>query len=65
MVESGGAEGGSQQEASHSRRKRKAVYTTGELNKLVDSAIHPLAEKNPILWFVDGVLHAAIEQDPS
>jgi hypothetical protein len=45
-------------------RKRARPYSKGELNKLVDSFVHPLCKENNGLFFVDGFLHALIEQDP-
>jgi hypothetical protein len=45
------------------RRRRKTAYTKGELNKLVDSALHPLFEDSPIFIAVDEAAHALIEQD--
>lgn len=45
-------------------RKRKASYTTGELNKVIDGLCHPLFRDNPDLIFVDGLLHAIVEQNP-
>jgi hypothetical protein len=46
------------------QKKRPKRYTKGELNKLVDSLVHPLCKKNSGLIFVDGLLHALIEQNP-
>ena len=46
------------------QRKRKASYTTGELNKVIDTICHPLFRDNPELIFIDGLLHAIVEQDP-
>ena len=40
-------------------------YTEGELNKLVDSLVHPLAKENPYIMILDGILHGIIEQNPS
>jgi hypothetical protein len=44
-------------------RRRKAIYSKGELNKMVDSAIHPLFEYSPIFVAVDEAAHALIEQN--
>jgi len=46
------------------RRMRKGAYTKGEVNKLIDSLLHPLAEQNPQLLILDGFLHALVEQNP-
>jgi len=45
-------------------RRRRLTYTDGELNKLVDSAVHPKAHRDLSYWLLDTLLHAAIEQDP-
>lgn len=47
------------------RKKRAKPYTMGELNKLVDDVLHPLSKTDKGYWFLDGVLHGLIEQDPS
>lgn len=41
------------------------MYTIGELNKLVDSVMHPLAKSNPSIMILDGIVHAILEQNPS
>jgi hypothetical protein len=50
-------------------RKKRArslsrPYTTGELNKTIDSLLHPLVDLNPAFLVLDGVMHGIIEQDP-
>ena len=45
------------------RRKNKS-YSTGELNKLIDSVVHPLTRRDPEFWVVDTFLHGLVEQDP-
>ena len=40
------------------------LYTQGELNKLIDSLCHPLAETDKGFILVDGLLHAFVEQNP-
>ena len=47
------------------QRKPSPLYTTGELNKLVDGLCHPLFKTNPGFILVDTVLHGLIEQNPS
>jgi len=47
------------------RRKPKLLYTTGELNKLIDGLCHPLFKTNPGFMLVDGLLHGIVEQNPS
>lgn len=44
--------------------KRKASYTKGELNKLIDGICHPLCEGDKRFLLLDGFLHALVEQDP-
>jgi hypothetical protein len=46
------------------RRNRTTPYTVGEINKLIDGLIHPLAEKDKSFILLDGVLHALNERDP-
>ena len=36
----------------------------GEINKLIDVLVHPLAEKDKSFIIVDGVLHALNERNP-
>jgi len=45
------------------RRRRKAIFSRGELHKIVDSGLHPLFEQSPIFIAVDEAAHALIEQD--
>lgn len=46
------------------RRKRKKMYSQGELNKLVDAICHPLAANDKRFYVVDGLLHFLIERAP-
>jgi hypothetical protein len=50
--------------ASKNRRKKKIRYTTGELNKLIDSVCHPLFDSDKRFFLLDGFLHALVERDP-
>ena len=43
---------------------RKSPYSKAELNKLIDSVIHPLAKEDPSLLILDGFLHSLVEQNP-
>jgi hypothetical protein len=36
----------------------------GELNKLIDVALHPYFNEYPAMIFLDGLLHAMVENDP-
>ena len=46
------------------KRKRKAAYSKGELNKLIDSICHPLCKNDKRFYLLDGFLHALVERDP-
>jgi hypothetical protein len=41
------------------------VYTLGELNRLIDALIHPIAKRHPELLILDGIIHTIIERNPS
>ena len=45
-------------------RKIRSLYTEGEVNKLIDSFLHPIARQDPYFWVLDSVLHGLVEQDP-
>ena len=45
-------------------RKKHQLYSPGDLNRMIDSLLHPLARKDPRLWAVDTLLHAIVEQNP-
>jgi hypothetical protein len=45
-------------------RKRRPHYTEGEVNRLIDSFLHPIARQDPYFWVADTLLHAIVEQDP-
>jgi len=45
-------------------RHQKPIYTRGELNRLVDAFLHPLAKTNFDLLILDGILHGIIERNP-
>jgi hypothetical protein len=42
----------------------RQLYTPGELNRLVDAILHPLARHNPSLMLLDGLIHSVIEKNP-
>ena len=50
---------------SKRRRKKRSddLYTKGEKNYIIDSAIHPLANKHPLFIIVDECLHVIVEQN--
>jgi hypothetical protein len=45
-------------------RKTKGTYTKGELNKLIDSVIHPFCKNDKRFILLDAFLHAMVERDP-
>ena len=45
-------------------RHQKPIYTQGELNRLVDAFLHPLAKTNLDYLILDGILHGIIERNP-
>lgn len=45
-------------------RKTRGTYTSGELNKIIDSVLHPLARKDKRFYALDLGFHALVEQDP-
>ena len=49
---------------SKTKRKKKSPYTKGELNKLIDSLVHPFCQRDTKFFLLDGVLHAIVEGDP-
>ena len=36
----------------------------GEINRLIDSIVHPLFRKSKVFVLVDGIAHGIIEQNP-
>ena len=47
-------------------KKNKATkpYSKGDLNKLIDTLIHPLSRKDKSFILIDGFLHGLVEQNP-
>ena len=45
--------------------KQAYSYTKGELNRVIDSLIHPLSKRNPTLIVLDVILHGLVEQKPA
>ena len=45
------------------RPKRKVIYTTSQVNFLIDATVHPLADRHWIFVVADGLLHAANESE--
>jgi hypothetical protein len=46
------------------KKKNKRQYSKGEINRLIDSTIHPLFKRSPAFIVVDTVLHGLVEQNP-
>jgi hypothetical protein len=40
------------------------VYSVGELNRLIDALIHPLAKRYPEFLILDATIHGVIEKNP-
>jgi hypothetical protein len=52
----------------HGLRRNKKIayhYTKGELNRAINSLIHPLSKRNPTLVVLDVILHGLVEQKTS
>ena len=45
-------------------KRKKSGYSKGEINKMIDSLIHPLFGRNPAFVLVDSLLHGLVEQNP-
>jgi hypothetical protein len=47
------------------RRKKRylGLYTTGELNRITDAALHPFFGEENSLVILDGAVHAFLEKD--
>jgi hypothetical protein len=46
------------------KKKRRRQYSKGELNRLIDDSVHPLADQRPELMILDTLLHAYVETNP-
>ncbi|HKM77732.1 MAG TPA: hypothetical protein VJZ03_01540 [Candidatus Bathyarchaeia archaeon] len=44
--------------------KKRSAITSGQVNKLIDVFCHRRAREDKWFWVVDGILHAAVEQNP-
>ena len=45
------------------RRKRKKIYSTSQINSIIDATVHPLADQHWIFVAADGLLHAVNESE--
>jgi hypothetical protein len=46
-------------------KKTRPLYTTGQINKIIDSTIEPLSRIHPVFIGIDELLHALNEGNPS
>ena len=47
-----------------SRKKNKKHYSKGEVNRLVDSVLHPLFDNGTAFIVIDTVFHGLVENNP-
>jgi len=47
-----------------SKKSQKFPLTKGQLNKIVDTLVHPHFKDSPFFIVLDTMLHALIEQNP-
>lgn len=45
-------------------KRKKGGYSKGEVNKLIDSLLHPLFGRNLAFVLADSFLHGLVEQNP-
>ena len=45
-------------------KRRRGLYTQGEIHRQIDAFLHPAARRNPWWWVADTLLHGIVEQDP-
>jgi hypothetical protein len=57
--------GESARRISKYRRKRKATYTQGELNRLIDGVFHPLCKEDRRFVLLDLFFHGLVERNLS
>jgi hypothetical protein len=50
--------------ARSKRTKQRVVYSRSDINKILDTIIHPWIKEYPWLTFVDGLLHTLNERNP-
>jgi hypothetical protein len=44
-------------------KKNRRKYSKGDVNRLIDTLLHPLFDHSPELMIVDSVLHSLVEQN--
>jgi hypothetical protein len=47
-----------------SRKKNKTEYSKGELNRVIDSVLHPLFGRSNAFIVLDTAAHGLVEQNP-
>jgi hypothetical protein len=47
-----------------SRKKNKKHYSKGQLNKLIDTLLHPLFDQSPGFMAIDTLFHGLVEMNP-
>ena len=47
-----------------SRKKNKKQYSEGELNRLIDSVLHPLFDHGAAFMVIDTMFHGLVEKNP-
>jgi len=50
--------------STYTERKRRNIYSKGEVNRLIDSLLHPLFDLNPAFNIVDTIFHGFVEENP-
>jgi hypothetical protein len=46
------------------KKKTKTYITKGQINRVVDTLLHPTFRKEPKLRLLNGFIHALVEQEP-
>jgi hypothetical protein len=44
-------------------KKSRRQYSKGDINRLIDTLLHPLFDHSPELMVLDSVLHSIVEQN--
>jgi hypothetical protein len=46
------------------RKKNKKHYSKGEVNRLVDSVLHPMFDHGTVFMVIDTMFHGLVEMNP-
>ena len=46
------------------KKKKRSNYSKAEVNKLIDTLLHPLFNRNPTFIILDSILNGLAEQNP-